>query len=129
MRTLDVTTLTDPSIYVVDDEPHVAELYTIVLESADCQVHAFHDRADALAALKAARKKPSLLITDYQGPSMPVEWFMHQCLVIHPALRILMVSGFNQAEVRFSRARPDRYIQKPFDLERFQREVRATLAA
>jgi DNA-binding NtrC family response regulator len=117
------------SIYVVDDEPHVAELYTIVLESADYRVSAFHDRGEALQALATARRKPDLLITDYQGLSMPVEWFMHRCLVTHPALRILMISGFHQADVRFSWARPNRYIQKPFGLAHFRKEVRAALAS
>jgi DNA-binding NtrC family response regulator len=121
--------VTSGFVYVVDDEPHLAELYTIILEAADCRVRTFRDRREALDALRTAHDKPDLLITDYDGHSMPVDAFMHQCLMIHPALRILMVSGFNPADVRFSQARPNRYMQKPFRLEHLEREVRAALAA
>ena len=43
-------------------------------------------------------------------------------------LRILMASGVGQTEVRFSRAKPDRFIQKPFTPEEFRQEVMAALA-
>jgi DNA-binding NarL/FixJ family response regulator len=78
--------------------------------------------------LTAERKKPDLLITDYCGPSMPVDRFLQRCLIVHPSLRILMTSGFSQTFVRFSVARPDRFIQKPFTADEFLREVRAALA-
>jgi len=129
MRTIDLAPVTATSIYVVEDEPNVAELYTIVLESADYHVNAFRDRREALRALAAARQKPNLLITDYEGLSMSADWFMRQCLVLHPALRILMISGFHREDMRFFRARPHRFIQKPFTLEQLEREVRASLAA
>ena len=116
-------------IYVVDDLPELTELYTTFLEAMDCSVKAFNDRAEALAALKAGQPKPDLLITDYVSPSMTVDGFMSQCLAVHPTLRILMASGFGQTDVRFSHARPDRFIQKPFTAGEFLEEVRTALAA
>jgi CheY-like chemotaxis protein len=116
-------------IYVVDDEEALPELYTLLLEGKGHSVRAFHHRAEALAALTTDRNKPDLLITDYCGLSMPVEWFMRQCLMIHPALRILMASGLSQTFVRFSSAQPDRFIQKPFTADEFLNEVRAALTA
>jgi hypothetical protein len=59
---------------------------------------------------------------------MPVDQFLHQCLMVHPALRILMVSGFKRADIRFSQASPDRFIEKPFSNEELKREVKAVLA-
>ena len=44
-------------------------------------------------------------------------------------LRILMASGVGQTEVRFSQAKPDRFIQRPFTAEEFRQEVMAALAA
>jgi len=117
-----------PSIYVVDDAPCLTKLYATLLEATGYISRTFNDRAEALAALRADRKKPDLLITDYRGLSMTVDQFMHQCLVVHPALRILMASGFSQTEVRFSQAIPDRFIQKPFTAELLLQEVRAALA-
>jgi len=116
------------SIYVVDDKPALTDLYTRLLEAAGCILRTFNDRIEALAALRQENKKPDLLITDYRGFSMPVEQFMHECLALHPGLRILMASGFSQSDLRFSEARPHRFIEKPFSVEELLDEVSAALA-
>lgn len=118
-----------PLIYAVDDLPELTELYVTLLKATGYGVRAFNDRAKAMSALESDRTKPDLLITDYCGLSMPVDGFMHRCRVVHPTLRILMASGVGQTEVRFSQAKPDRFIQKPFTPEEFRQEVVATLAA
>jgi len=114
---------------VVDDVTDLTELYTALLAATGYIVRAFNDRAEALAALKADRMKPDLLITDYLGLSMRVDRFIRHCLVVHPTLRILMASGFSRTDMRFSQARPDRFIQKPFTPEELRQEVRAALTA
>ena len=116
-----------PLIYAVDDAPELTELYTILLEGTGYVVRAFNDRAKALTALKAEGTKPDLLITDCVGPSMSFDRFLECCLVVYPSLRILMVSGYSQTDVRFPRTESDRFIQKPFTIEEFLRRVRATL--
>lgn len=115
-------------IYTVDDVPELTELYTILLEATGCTVRAFNDRAKALTALRAERAKPDLLITDCLGSSMSLDRFVDCCLVVHPSLRILMVSGYSQADVRFPQAGLDRFIQKPFTVKEFLQRVRVTLA-
>jgi len=115
-------------IYAVDDAPELTELYTILLEGTGYIVRAFNDRATALTALKAERAKPDLLITDCVGPSMSLDRFLECCLVVYPSLRILMISGYSQTDIRFPEAGWDRFIQKPFTIEEFLRRVRATLA-
>jgi DNA-binding NtrC family response regulator len=129
MKILEIPAGTVTSVYVVDDASFLTELYAALLERAGYAVKAFRDRAQALATLKSDRDKPGLLITDYLGSSMAVEPFMQQCRLVHPSLRILMVSGFSLADLRFSLAAPDRFIQKPFGIEQFQNEVVAALAA
>jgi DNA-binding NtrC family response regulator len=116
------------SIYVVDDEPRLTDLYTIILEAKGYRVRAFNNRIEALAELKGDRRKPDLLIMDYLGHTMPVDGFMRLCLQAHPSLRILVASGFSQMDARFSYIKPDRFIQKPFTAEEFLREVEAALA-
>jgi DNA-binding response OmpR family regulator len=112
----------------VDDDEALTELYAIYLEAAGFRVKVFNNRVKALAALTADAERPDLLITDYRGESMPVDEFMHQCLTVHPALRILMASGFNETEALCFRAKADRFIRKPFTSEELLREVCATLA-
>lgn len=114
-----------PTIYTVDDLPRLTELYRTLLETAGYTVRTFNDRNKALAALAIDEKKPDLLITDYRCLSIPADQFMYACRRLHPKIRILMASGFDLSEMRFFRARPDRFIQKPFTPEEFEREVRA----
>src|SRR5262249_8052275 len=83
-------------IYVVDDEPGLADLYAIILRERGYIVKAFRSRVEALAQMKGDRRKPDLLIMDYFGHAMSVDRFMQRCLLAHPNLRILMESGFNQ---------------------------------
>jgi DNA-binding NtrC family response regulator len=118
-----------PLIYAVDDAPELTELYAAVLEADGYSVRTFNDRAEALAALGAGTVKPDLLITDCLGRSMPVDRFLRRCLVIHPALRILMASGLSHAGAPVAPLKPDRFIQKPFTLDELQQEVRAALIA
>lgn len=114
-------------IYAVDDQSDLTELYATFLEAIGCSVKAFNDRAEALSALQADRKKPDLLITDYRGLSMPVDQFLRRCLAVHPTLRILMASGFDHTDARVSDGRPGWFIRKPFTPDELQREVRAAL--
>ena len=115
-------------IYVVDDEPRLLDLYTIILEARGYIVRAFDNRIEALAELKGDRKKPDLLIMDYLGHAMAVEGFMQRCVLAHPGLRILVASGYSQTDARFGYVRPDRFIQQPFTAEEFLQEVGAALA-
>jgi len=116
-----------PLIYVVDDMPYLTELYALVLGASGYIVKAFNDRGAALSALRGGGKKPDLLITDYQGFSLPIEKFMRECLEAHPALRILMASGFGEENVFFSETAPTAFIQKPFTPQALQERVRGIL--
>jgi DNA-binding NtrC family response regulator len=116
-------------VYIVDNEPELTELYSIVLESAGYVAKAFNDRIEALSALKIETLKPGLLIMDYLGHPLPTERFMERCRFLHPKLRILVATGFNEFERRLVCVQPDGFIQKPFTAKAFLQEVRATLEA
>lgn len=116
-----------PFVYVVDNEPHLTELYTIILDSKGCFVRPFSDRVQALAALEHEGRKPDLLIIDSLGNSVLADQFMNLCLAVCPGLRILMASGLSQSDVHFSSVKPVRFLQKPFTPEEFLSEVRVAL--
>jgi CheY-like chemotaxis protein len=115
------------AIYVVDDDESLRLLYGLFLRANDYVVRTFRDRAAALSALENDAKGPDLLIMDYLGHAMPVDRFLHRTLAAHPTLRILMVSGLSPDHLRFSKQRPDRFLQKPFTPEELLMEVRAAL--
>ncbi len=115
-------------IYVVDNEPGLLDLYVIILEARGYFVRPFDNRTEALAQLKGDRRKPDLLIMDYDGHAMSVDGFMQHCLEAHPVLRIMVATGFSPMDARFGYVRPDRFIQKPFTAEEFLQEVEAAIA-
>ena len=117
------------SIYIVDDEEGLAELYTLFLAGTGYHVRAFTHRSQALIALKTHETKPDLLILDYMGHPPPVEQFMAQCRSLQPTLRFLMASGLNEFEVQFYAAKPDHFLQKPFTAQEFLRAVKDVLDA
>lgn len=116
-------------VFVVDDTLELTELYKVILEGAGYAARSFNDREKALAALRAEPRKPDLLITDFVGPSLPVEEFLQACRILHPDLRILMASGLHKIDAPLSRLWPDRFIQKPFTSREFLEAVRAALTA
>jgi DNA-binding NtrC family response regulator len=108
--------------------PYITELYEKLLTLAGYIVKTFNDRLQAMSTLKADERPPLLLITDYRGRSMPICNFIESCRMVRPGLRILMASGFSQAEMRFFGCTPDRFIQKPFSAEELGLAVEAALA-
>ena len=77
-------------IFVVDDEPIIAETHALVLRQHGYNVIAF---TNPLAALAAAALKPDLLLSDFlmpqmDGLSLAVE-FLQQC----PRCKVLMITG------------------------------------
>jgi DNA-binding NtrC family response regulator len=117
-----------PLIYAVDDLPCLTELYALILNASGYVVKGFHDRRAALASLSAAEEKPVLLITDLHNPTMRIEPFLKECAALHPALRILMATGFSYHHAWCFSVRPDHFLQKPFTPEELRQAVAATLA-
>lgn len=111
----------------MDDIIDITELYQALLDSLGCVVNTFNDRAEALLALEAECRPPNLLITDYVGWRMPADEFMIRCRAVHPDLRVLMISGIEQTELKLSNIRPDGFLRKPFAAEEFEAAVRALL--
>ena len=117
-----------PIIYAVDDMPCLTELYALVLNKSGYIVKSFHDRRATIASLSAAQVKPALLITDLHNPTMRIEPFLQECVALHPALRILMATGFGYHRAWCFSVTPDRFLPKPFTPEELRRAVEDTLA-
>ena len=116
-------------IYVVDDDEGLTELYTIFLKGTGYLVRSFNSRTEALQALTTDDVVPDLLIMDYVGHAMPPHWFIQRCLLLHPALRILVASGLSHSDLLCPDVQPLRFLQKPFTARKFLEEVSAALAA
>jgi len=82
-----------PLIFVVDDEPMLLELASVILEPQGYHVKTFRDPEMALEAFNTACPRPVLLITDYAMHSMNGMQLIEKFRAIEPGQKILLVSG------------------------------------
>jgi two-component system cell cycle sensor histidine kinase/response regulator CckA len=80
-------------IYVVDDEPMLLELASVILEPRGYRIETYHDPESALQAFKAADPPPALIITDFAMHEMTGMELMEACRQIRPGQKVLLVSG------------------------------------
>lgn len=118
-----------PLLYVVDDEPMLLELATVILEPLGYAVENFRDPHSALRAFTSARPRPDLVLTDYAMHTMNGLELMAACRRIQPGQKVLLISGTVQEEV-YSDApdKPDGFLAKPYQAKQLVDMVRSMLA-
>jgi CheY-like chemotaxis protein len=102
-------------IYVVDDEPMLLELASVILQPLGYTVKTFHDATSAVEAFKSSKPFPVLLITDYSMHSMNGMDLIKACRQIQPHQKILLISGTVGEDIyRNSNEKPDQFLAKPY---------------
>lgn len=115
-------------IYVVDDEPMLLELATVVLEPHGYHIETFRDPSAALEAFQKAKPRPALIITDYAMHQMNGMELINECKKLQPNQKILLVSGTVGEEIyKNSPAKPDRFLAKPYQASELTDIVSALL--
>ena len=118
-------------IYVVDDEPMLLELASVILEPSGYALQTFSDPAQALDAFKSATPPPALIITDYAMHSMNGMALIAACRRIHPLQKVLLTSG-TVDEGAYSNSPPqkktDRFLAKPFEAKQLLEIVQSLMA-
>jgi DNA-binding NtrC family response regulator len=119
-----------PLIYVVDDEPMLLELASVILEPQGYHIRTFRDPEMAVKAFVSARPRPALLITDYAMHSMNGMQLIEKFRELEPKQKILLVSGTVTEEI-FSESdcRPDAFLAKPYLADQFTAAVENLLKA
>jgi CheY-like chemotaxis protein len=116
-------------IYVVDDEPMLLELASVILEPLGYTIETFRGPESALQAFKTAERPPDLLITDYAMHSMTGLDLVEACRQIRPRQKALVVSGTVGADIlRDAPVKPDRFLAKPYQAKHLIEAVAAVLA-
>jgi len=117
-------------IYVVDDEPMLLELATVVLSPLGYLVRTFRNAEAALEAYKAAQPRPHLIITDYAMHAMTGLMLIHECRLLQPQQKTVLVSGTVDEEIySHSACKPDRFLAKPYQAKQLINAVVSLLAA
>jgi CheY-like chemotaxis protein len=116
-------------IYVVDDEPMLLELASVILEPLGYTIETFRGPESALRAFTAAEPQPALIITDYAMHTMTGLELAEACRRIQPKQKVLLLSGTVGPEI-FHNApvKPDRFLAKPYQAKQLIDMVRLMLA-
>jgi signal transduction histidine kinase/CheY-like chemotaxis protein len=113
-------------VLVVDDEPGVRTFIAETLREAGYEALEAQDPGAALRLLES--NPPHLLLTDYSMPGMSGLELAQHARAKHAPLRVLIVSGYADADaVRSSAVRPA-LLRKPFDVEALLEAVQSALA-
>ncbi|MEA2935698.1 MAG: hypothetical protein QOD74_2344 [Variibacter sp.] len=115
-------------ILLAEDEEGLRELVRRALVQAGHQVRAAADGAEALALLGKADASFDLLLADIKMPVMDGIALALAAARDHPALRILLMTGYADQRER-AQALVQRVISKPFTVAEITAEVDAALAA
>ena len=116
-------------IYLVDDEPMLLELASVILEPLGYTVKTFTSPDAALCAFEAAESKPDLLITDYAMHNMNGLELAAACRHIQPNLKVLLVTGTVGPDVCDGAAvQPDGFLAKPYEPKQLSDATAAILA-
>ena len=118
-----------PLIYVVDDEPMLLELASVILEPEGYHIETFRDPELALQTFSAARQRPVLLITDYAMHTMNGMQLIEKFRQLEPRQKILLVSGTVGEDIfHDAPQRPDHFLAKPYQAGQLTSAVKMLLA-
>ena len=118
-------------VWLVDDEPVVAQSMTLMLERLGYTVRAYAHPAEALVAVQATPQDVDLLITDNQMPGLTGPELVTRVRAVRPDLPIVIATGFSGAlsQERIRELRLAGVLRKPFDLMELAQAVAATFAS
>jgi CheY-like chemotaxis protein len=117
-------------VYIVDDEPMLLELASVILQPLGYTVKTFRDGVSALESFKAAKPFPVLLITDYSMHAMNGMDLIISCRQIQPDQKILLISGTVGEDIyRNSPEKPDQFLAKPYHSKQLVDAVEALLSS
>lgn len=104
-------------VYIVDDEPLVAEMMEDVVAQTGFQTKVFHKAADLISEL--ASQKPDLVISDMAMPEMNGLEMLKKINSIDPNLPVIFVSGYLNKDILIESIKHGVYatIEKPIDEE------------
>ncbi len=119
-----------PLIFVVDDEPMLLELASVILQPLGYALKTFRDPDSAIENFAAADPAPALIITDYAMHSMNGMDLIQECRRIKPEQKIILVSGTVSQDVyRNSPVKPDLFLAKPYHAKQLVDAVESVLSS
>ena len=127
MKAAKSNTTSQPTVFVVDDEPMLLELAEAILKPLGYQVRTFRDPEQALKEFPVL--KPDVVITDYAMGRMSGMDLVRECRRLNPGQKMILLSGTVDEHV-FADApvKPDQFITKPYQIHELAERVRSLIA-
>ncbi|HEX4350376.1 MAG TPA: response regulator [Verrucomicrobiae bacterium] len=121
-------TASQPTVFVVDDEPMLLELAEAILKPLGYHVRTFRDPELALKEFPAAH--PDVVITDYAMGRMSGMDLVRECRRLNPRQKMILLSGTVDEHV-FADApvKPDQFLTKPYQIQELAERVRSLIVA
>jgi CheY-like chemotaxis protein len=115
-------------IYLVDDEPMLLELASVILAPLGYAIQTYISAEAASDAYEMAEPKPALVITDYAMHRMNGLELIEACRRIRPDQKVLLVSGTVGPDIcEGATVLPDRFLAKPYEAKELIDAVKAVL--
>jgi CheY-like chemotaxis protein len=114
-------------VLIVEDEEHVREVTTRVLQRAGYEVLTAPDAETALGMLASSRPF-DLVLTDSAMPGMRGEDLAAEIARVQPGLPVLLMSGYTELERSPNSSAVAGFLQKPFAIPVLLAEVRRAIA-
>jgi DNA-binding NtrC family response regulator len=116
---------------VVDDEPEVLKLVEEILAEDGFKVVTAAGADIALRSFETMPHRPDLVLTDVVMPGMSGPMLVDRLLTIHPGLRVLFMSGYDDRQVvhRYVVEKGFRLITKPFSTKSLRGAVHEAISA
>ena len=116
-------------ILVVDDDPDVRRVTTMMLRQGGYAYTEVGSGAEALELLRQAPTEYPLLISDLKMPEMDGESLARQAFTICPTIKVLFVTGFSGDAMAAMALKPEQtsILEKPFTLDELLNQVQSLL--
>jgi two-component system response regulator AtoC len=117
----------DKKILIVDDNPHMCNLLTDILEIFDYQGITAKDGEDALSFLR--KESFDLVITDLRMPNLGGMDLLKSIKEENPSLPVVVITAYGKADTERDvlAARADGYLAKPFKVNDIENLLKGLL--
>ena len=117
-------------VLVVDDEASVRGAASMILRKLGFEVEMAVDGLEALKIYKAEPDRFTMVLLDLTMPNLDGKQTFAELRKVRPAVRVVLMSGFNQDEAFLQGADGASvgFIQKPFEFGSLAQAVRAAVA-
>ena len=114
---------------IVDDEPVVRDFAADVLKRSGLEILRASSGSEAVELLRSHKGKVNVVLLDLLMPGMGGEKTLEQIVEIFPDVPVIISSGLNEweARLRFQRAKPAGFLQKPYKPAALLQAVRRVL--